>query len=207
MLDPALFGEMVGEWVVWFDEDEADEELDMVDPDCDGDDLKPDERPRMSAIENLLAVVELVLCGDDWWDWATACAAADMASANEFGKLYWFENVFNASIAAAAAFAAEFVAVAAFVKSTFDLWFAALFIWLLVWVVRELFFDLFAEQVGDVEGESALFVVEVCERDEGDEEFDDNELFKPTHDGWSIALLFAWPFKANAESIEYIRRI
>ena len=56
-----------------------------------------------------------------------AAAAADMASANEFGKLNWFENVFKASIVAAAAFAAAvgFVA-AALVNSAFDL-FAALF--------------------------------------------------------------------------------
>ena len=33
----------------------------MVEPDCDGDDLRPDERPRMSAIENLLAVFEFPL--------------------------------------------------------------------------------------------------------------------------------------------------
>ena len=41
-------------------------------------------------------------------------------------------------------------------------------------VASELLFDLLAEHVGDVEGERALMVVE---SDEGDDEFDDNELF------------------------------
>jgi len=203
MLDAALFGEMFGECVVWFDEDEEDDELDMVEPDCDGDDLRPVERPRMSAIENLLAVFEFPLF-DEWCDWATATAAADMASANELGKLNWFENVFKASIVAAAAFAAAVADVfvsAAFANSAFSL-FAVLLEWPpFVGVASELFFDLLAEHVGDVDGEWAPLMV--VESDDGDDEFDDSELFRAMDDAGSCALLVAWvPFIFNEESIE-----
>jgi len=66
-------------------------------------------------------------------------------------------------------------------------------------VASELFFDLLDEHVGDVEGERALMVVE---SDEGDDEFDDNELLSAMAAACSFALLFAWPLKANEESIE-----
>ena len=79
-----------------------------------------------------------------------------MASANELGKLNWFENVFKASIVAAAAFAAAVADVfvsAAFANSAFSL-FAVLLEWApFVGITSELFFDLLTEHVGDVDGE------------------------------------------------------